>query len=96
MAVELSDVDDATLWWVGGVAAVGCVVAAALVRRPWGLWSGSVMQVLVLAAGVALAVPAMLFLAAVFAVLWFLTVHLGLKLERLQAERRAQRPPPGT
>lgn len=95
VALEISDVDDATLWWVGGTSAVACVVAAGLVRRPWGYWAGSAMQVLVLVAGVILAVPAMFFLGVVFAALWFLTVHLGVKLERLQKEYRAQRPPQG-
>jgi hypothetical protein len=93
VAVDLGDVDDSTLWWVGGSAAVACVVAAGLVRRPWGHWVGSALQVVVVAAGVVLAVPAMLFLGIVFAGLWFLTLHLGLKLERARAAYERGRPP---
>lgn len=97
VALDLSDVEDTTLWWVGGSMAVACVVAAALVRRPWGYWLGSVVQVVVVTSGLVLTVPAMLFLGVVFAGLWFLAVYLGLKVERLQAQRAADEghTPPG-
>lgn len=80
VALDLSDVDDSTLWWVGGTTAVACVVAAALLRHRWGYVLGSVLQVVVIAAG--LVVPAMFFLGAVFAGLWFFALHLGRKVER--------------
>lgn len=82
VALDLTDVDPATLWTLGGGLAVACVLAAALLRRPWGYVLGSVLQVAVLAAG--LVVPAMFFLGAVFAGLWFLVLHLGRKVARMQ------------
>jgi hypothetical protein len=88
VALDLSDVDDATLWWTGGTLAVACVLAAGLLGRPWGYLAGSALQVLVVAAG--FLVPAMFVLGLVFAALWFLALHLGRKVARMQA---AQPPP---
>jgi hypothetical protein len=85
VALDLSDVDDTTLWWVGGVAALACVLAAGLLGRPGGYAVGSALQVLVVASG--FVVTAMFFLGAVFAALWFFTLYLGRRVERLQAER---------
>jgi hypothetical protein len=92
VALDLSDVDQATVWWTGGSVAVACVVTAGLLRRPWGYVVGSLLQVLVVAAGVV--VPVMYFLGLVFAALWFLALHLGRKVERLQSGRVPD-PPPG-
>ena len=83
VALELSDVEDGTLWWVGGTLAVVCVLCAGLLRRPWGYVVGSVLQVAVVAAG--FVVPAMFFLGLLFAGLWFLALYLGRKVARLQA-----------
>jgi len=80
VALDLSDVDDATLWWVGGIAALACVLAAGFLRRRWGYAVGSALQLLVVAAG--LVVPAMFFLGIVFAGLWFFVLHLGRRVER--------------
>ena len=85
VALDLSDVDDATLWWVGGTAAVACVLAAGLLGRRGGYQLGSALQVLLIAAG--FVVPVMFFLGTVFAALWFFTLYLGRRVERLNAER---------
>lgn len=82
VAIDLGDVDDTVLWWVGGSASVACVLAAGLLRRPWGYAVGSALQVVVVAAG--FVVPVMFFLGIVFAGLWFLALYLGRKVERLQ------------
>lgn len=91
VALDLSEIDDGTLWWVGGAAAVACVLAAGLLGRPGGYLVGSALQVLVVAAG--LVVPVMFFLGVVFAALWFLALHLGRRVERLQAARAEADPP---
>jgi hypothetical protein len=91
VALDLSDVDDATLWWTGGSLAVACVLAAGLLGRPWGYQVGSALQVLVIAAG--FLVPAMFVLGAVFAALWFLALHLGRKVARMQAAQPPPDPP---
>ena len=87
VALDLTDVDHATVWWVGGGGAVLCVLLAGLLRYRWAFVAASVLQVAVVASG--LVVPVMFFLGLVFAGLWFLALHLGRKVERLQAERAA-------
>ena len=83
VALDLSDVDHSTLWWTGGTVAVACLLVAGLLGRPWGYAVGSALQLVVLAAG--FLVPAMFFLGAVFAGLWFLALYLGRKVARLPA-----------
>jgi hypothetical protein len=88
VALDLSDIDHATLWWVGSTALVACVVLAGLLGRTWALGAGSVLQVLVIGSGVV--VPTMYFLGAVFAALWFFAIFLGRRVERLQAAARPE------
>jgi hypothetical protein len=83
VALDLSDIDHTTLWWVGGLASVACILLAGLLRRPWALAAGSVLQVLIIGTGVV--VPTMYLLGAVFAGLWALAIFLGRRVERLQA-----------
>ena len=88
VALDLSDVDNATLWWVGSTALVACVVLAGLLRRSWAIAAGSALQVLIIGTGVV--VPTMYFLGALFAGLWFLAIFLGRRVERLQAAAAAE------
>jgi hypothetical protein len=63
---------------IAGVAlAVAAIVLAVLARRwlRWTLIGGSVLQVLVIAAGAI--VPVMYFLGAIFAALWVIGIGLG-------------------
>jgi Protein of unknown function (DUF4233) len=83
VALDLSDIDNATLWWVGSTALVACIVLAGLLRRSWALGAGSALQVLIIGSGVV--ESTMYFLGAVFAALWFLAIFLGRRVERLQA-----------
>lgn len=87
VALDLSDLGHATSWWAGGTTSVACVVVAALLRYGWAYLAGSALQVVVVAMGVV--VPAMYFLGALFAVLWFVAIHLGRRVERLEAAVRA-------
>ena len=88
VALDLSDVDHATLWWVGSTALVACLVLAGLLGRRWAVAAASVLQVLIIGSGVV--VPTMFFLGAVFAGLWFLAIFLGRRVERLEAVARAE------
>ena len=65
----------------GVVLAVAAVVLAALVRRRlrWVIVGGSVLQALVIAAGVI--VPVMYFLGAIFAAFWVIGLRLGHRLD---------------
>ncbi len=83
VATDLSEVDDSTLWWVGGGAAVACLLVAGLLRYRWAYVAGSLLQVVVIAAG--LVVPVMYFLGAVFTLLWVVAIFLGRRVARLQS-----------
>jgi hypothetical protein len=65
----------------GVVLAVVAVVLAALARRRlrWAIVGGSVLQALVIAAGVI--VPVMYFLGAIFAAFWIIGLRLGHRLD---------------
>jgi hypothetical protein len=91
VALDLSDIDHATLWSVGGAGAVLCVVVAGLLGRPGGYLAGSVLQVALVATG--FVVPVMFVLGPLFAALWFFALYLGRKVQRLQAARAAAEPP---
>lgn len=87
VAVSISDVDASTAVPVGLGVAVTCVVAAALLRRgPFGYYLGSALQVVVI--GLGLVVPVMFFLGGIFALLWFLALRLGRKVEAAEAARQ--------
>ena len=82
VALDLSDIDHRVLWAVGtGGLFVSCVLAG-LLRWRWGLLAGSVFQVAVITAG--FVVPAMFFLGALFAGLWFFALYLGRRVESLR------------
>jgi small-conductance mechanosensitive channel len=65
----------------GVILAIAAVALAALARRRprWTIIGGSVLQVLVIAAGVI--VPVMYFLGAIFAALWVIGIGLGRRLD---------------
>ena len=87
VAKDLTAVPTATLLWVGGGTAAGCLLLAGLLRRRWAYAAGSVLQLVLVLAG--LVVPVMFFLGAVFALLWFLSLYLAARVDRL-----AQQPAP--
>jgi Protein of unknown function (DUF4233) len=67
---------------VGGGLAVCALLLSGMVGRPgmgWALVAGSVLQVLVIAAGVI--VPAMYILGAIFAALWVTGIWLARRLQ---------------
>jgi hypothetical protein len=60
---------------VGGALAVGCIVIAGMIRRPWAYVAGGVLQVLAIACG--FVVPVMFVIGGIFAVLWVVCIRLG-------------------
>jgi hypothetical protein len=60
---------------VGGALAVGCIVIAGMIRRPWAYIAGGVLQVLAIACGVV--VPVMFVVGGIFAVLWVVSIRMG-------------------
>ena len=68
VAFGLRVAEPAVVWGVGGALALCLVLAAGVLGRPGGYVVGSVLQVPVVAVGVA--VPTMLVMGGIFAVLW--------------------------
>ncbi len=79
--------DGQRLLWVGLGLAVLALVASGLMRRPFGITVGWVVQALTWAS--ALLVPAMAGVALVFTALWVLLLVQGGSLDRLIAQREA-------
>ena len=72
---------------VGGGLALAAVLLAGLVGRGrWALIAGTVLQVLIIAAGVA--VPALYFLGVIFAAFWFGGIWMATRLEAGAARPR--------
>ncbi len=79
--------DGQQLLWVGlGLAALA-LVASGLMRRPFGITVGWVVQALTWAS--ALLVPMMVGVAVVFTALWLLLLVQGRSVDRLVAQREA-------
>lgn len=73
------------LMWVGLGLALVALVASGLMRRPYGITLGWVVQALTWAS--ALLVTAMVGVALVFTALWVLLLVQGMKVDRIVAER---------
>jgi hypothetical protein len=87
VAITLTDVDNAAAIAVGLGLAVACLVVAGFLRRGRLAYViGSVLQLAVILLGVV--VPTMFVLGGIFAVLWFVALYLGGKVDAAEAARR--------
>jgi hypothetical protein len=77
-----------TVWTVSGIAMLLCLLLCGLVTRPGGVALGWALQVGLIASG--FVVPTMFFLGAVFAALWWASVHYGRKIDEAKARFAAQ------
>lgn len=77
--------DGERLMWVGLGLALIALVSSGLMRRPYGITLGWVVQALTWAS--ALLVTAMVGVAIVFTALWVLLLVQGMKVDRIVAER---------
>lgn len=68
---------------VGSVLAALCLLAAGIMRRPYGVTAGWVVQVLTLASGAI--VPMMFVAGAVFLLLWVASLFIGGGVDHEQA-----------
>jgi hypothetical protein len=73
----------ATVWTVSGVAMALCVLLCGVLTRPGGLVAGWVLQGALVLSG--FVVPTMFFLGAVFAALWWASVHFGRRVEEAKS-----------
>jgi len=77
-AIVLEHANRALAGGIGGGLAVCALLIGGLVGRPrmgWAVWAGTVLQLLVIAAGAV--VPAMYVLGAIFAALWVTGIWLA-------------------
>ena len=85
VAKDLSDVPGRALLAVGVPAVLGCVLLAGLLRFRWAYAVGTALQLLLVLSG--LVVPTMFLVGAIFAGLWFLSLYLAVRVERLRREQ---------
>ncbi|OII61620.1 hypothetical protein BJP40_04630 [Streptomyces sp. CC53] len=76
------------VWTVCGVAMLLSVLLCGMVTRPGGVQLGWALQIALIASG--FVVPMMFFLGAVFAGLWWASVHYGRKVDEAKARWAAQ------
>jgi hypothetical protein len=87
VATTLTDVNDAAAVTAGLGLAVACLVVAGFLRRgKIAYYVGSALQVAAILLGVF--VPTMFVLGSIFAVLWFVALYLGGKVDAAEATRR--------
>ncbi|MER7515826.1 DUF4233 domain-containing protein [Streptomyces sp. NPDC126499] len=72
-----------TVWTVCGIAMVLSVLLCGMITRPGGVQLGWALQIGLVASG--FVVPVMFFLGALFAVLWWASVHYGRKIDEIKA-----------
>jgi hypothetical protein len=60
---------------VGGALALGCLVIAARITKPWAYRAGTVLQVLAFLSGIV--VPTMFIVGAIFGGLWWVSLRMG-------------------
>jgi hypothetical protein len=83
VAITIGHIDHGAALGVGGGLALAAVVLAGVVGRArWALVAGTVLQVLIIAAGVE--VPALYVLGVIFAAFWFTGIWMAGKLERTE------------
>ncbi|MFE1030670.1 DUF4233 domain-containing protein [Streptomyces sp. NPDC058807] len=88
VAMKDPDLSMGTVWTVSGIAMFLCVALCGVVTRPGGIAFGWALQIALIASG--FVVPTMFFLGAVFAALWWASVHYGRKIDEAKARFAAQ------
>lgn len=87
--IAVSEGDEGAGWlWVGTGLAVLCFLAAGVMRRPWGVTLGWLIQAATFAA--AFVVPAMLIVGVLFLVLWVGSLVICHRVEQEQARRQQE------
>lgn len=88
VAMKDPDLSMATVWTVSGIAMVLSILLCGVITRPGGVQLGWAFQIALIASGFVL--PAMFFMGAIFAALWWASVHYGRKIDEAKARFAAQ------
>ncbi|GAA0947912.1 MULTISPECIES: DUF4233 domain-containing protein [Streptomyces violaceusniger group] len=83
VAMKTSGLSTGTVWTVSGIAMGLCVLLCGLLSRPGAVQIGWALQIGLVLSG--FVVPTMFFLGAVFAALWWASVHFGRKVDEAKA-----------
>ena len=84
VAITIEHLQHGVAIGVGGGLALGAVVLAGLVGRGrWALIAGTVLQILIIVAGIE--VPALYVLGVIFAAFWFTGIWMANRLEQVVA-----------
>ncbi|QDQ11545.1 DUF4233 domain-containing protein [Streptomyces spectabilis] len=83
VAMKDPDLESGTVWTVCGVAMALSVLLCGMVTRPGGVQLGWALQAALIASG--FVVPIMFFMGAMFAALWWASVHFGQKIDEAKA-----------
>ncbi|MFI9829472.1 DUF4233 domain-containing protein [Streptomyces sp. NPDC051913] len=88
VAMKDDDLSSSTVWTVSGIAMFLCLALCGVLTRPGGVAFGWALQIALIASG--FVVPTMFFLGAIFAALWWASVHYGRKVDEAKARFAAQ------
>ncbi|MEZ3181420.1 DUF4233 domain-containing protein [Streptomyces pimonensis] len=88
VAMKDADLSTGTVWTVCGIAMFLCVALCGVITRPGGVALGWALQAALVVSGVF--VPTMFFMGALFALLWWASVHFGRKVDEAKARFAAQ------
>lgn len=88
VAMKHPDLSMATVWGVCGGAMALCVLLCGVLGRPGALAVGWALQAALVASGFVLGT--MFFLGAVFAGLWWASIHYGRKIDEIRHAREEQ------
>ncbi|MFF3289568.1 DUF4233 domain-containing protein [Streptomyces sp. NPDC003023] len=88
VAMKSDGASMAAVWTVCGALMVLSLLLCGMITRPGGVQLGWALQVALIASG--FVVPMMFFLGALFAGLWWASVHFGRKIDEAKAKWAAQ------
>ncbi|WP_405816800.1 DUF4233 domain-containing protein [Streptomyces sp. NBC_01390] len=88
VAMKDPDLSMSTVWTVSGIAMLLCVLLCGVITRPGGVQLGWALQIALIASGFIM--PTMFFMGAMFAALWWASVHYGRKIDEAKARFAAQ------
>ncbi|MDW4905809.1 DUF4233 domain-containing protein [Streptomyces sp. ADMS] len=88
VAMKDPDLSMSIVWTVSGIAMLLCLLLCGAVTRPGGVQLGWALQIGLIASG--FVVPSMFFMGAMFAALWWASVHYGRKIDEAKAHFAAQ------
>ncbi|MGW2935939.1 DUF4233 domain-containing protein [Streptomyces sp. NPDC001156] len=83
VAMKDPNLSTGTVWTVSGIAMALSVVLCGMITRPGGVLLGWALQIALIASG--FVVPTMFLLGAIFAALWWASVHYGRKIDEAKA-----------